>query len=193
MHQRPRRRARRVFRRAQRSARRSAAERTARGRRLELRGGARVGALVVPHDDLRARRTARVRAGVRRHAGGDGRAEARRRSISSSVACSGGCRPARSSTRAWTQFAFPPLWHYDVLRALDYLRAAGVRRMRESRRRSRSCSSGARATGAGCSTCDTATRLHEELAGAVGAPNRWITLRALPSAGLVRTSRPNER
>src|SRR5262249_55944159 len=27
---------------------------------------------------------------------------------------------------AWTQFAFPPLWHYDVLRALDYLRAAGV-------------------------------------------------------------------
>ena len=28
---------------------------------------------------------------------------------------------------AWTQFAFPPLWHYDVLRALDYLRAAGVR------------------------------------------------------------------
>ncbi len=28
---------------------------------------------------------------------------------------------------AWTAFAFPPLWHYDVLRALDYLRAAGVR------------------------------------------------------------------
>src|SRR3954464_9382728 len=28
----------------------------------------------------------------------------------------------------WTQFAFPTLWHYDVLRALDYLRAAGVQR-----------------------------------------------------------------
>src|SRR5262245_4770597 len=28
--------------------------------------------------------------------------------------------------RAWTRFAFPPLWHYDVLRALDYLRAAAV-------------------------------------------------------------------
>src|SRR5690348_9777051 len=26
----------------------------------------------------------------------------------------------------WTRLAFPPLWHYDVLRALDYLRAAGV-------------------------------------------------------------------
>ena len=71
VHQRPRRRARRVLRRAQRSARRSPAERTARRRRLELRGGARLGALVVPHDDLRARRTARVRAGVRRHVGGD--------------------------------------------------------------------------------------------------------------------------
>lgn len=47
---------------------------------------------------------------------------------------------------AWTKLAFPPLWHYDVLRALDV-------RHRDT--------------------------LHEELAGAVGAPNRWITLRAL--------------
>ncbi len=27
---------------------------------------------------------------------------------------------------AWTQFSFPTYWHYDVLRGLDYLRAAGV-------------------------------------------------------------------
>src|SRR5262249_62032687 len=27
----------------------------------------------------------------------------------------------------WTRLAFPTLWHYDVLRALDYLRAAGPR------------------------------------------------------------------
>jgi hypothetical protein len=26
---------------------------------------------------------------------------------------------------AWLQFSFPPRWHYDVLRALDYFRAAG--------------------------------------------------------------------
>ena len=26
----------------------------------------------------------------------------------------------------WTRFAFPPVWHYDVLRGLDYLRSAGV-------------------------------------------------------------------
>lgn len=26
----------------------------------------------------------------------------------------------------WTKFAFPPRWHYDVLRGLDYLRDAGI-------------------------------------------------------------------
>jgi hypothetical protein len=80
---------------------------------------------------------------------------------------------------AWTQFAFPTLWHYDVLRALDYLRAAGVppdarvdeavaivveRRQHDGRWR-----------------LDVRHRntLHEEMAGEVGGPNRWITLRAL--------------
>ncbi len=28
--------------------------------------------------------------------------------------------------RRWMRFAFPPTWHYDVLRGLDYLRSAGV-------------------------------------------------------------------
>ena len=27
----------------------------------------------------------------------------------------------------WTRFTFPTLWHYDVLRGLDYLRSAGVK------------------------------------------------------------------
>jgi hypothetical protein len=27
--------------------------------------------------------------------------------------------------RTWTRFAFPTMWHYDVLRGLDYLRSAG--------------------------------------------------------------------
>ena len=26
----------------------------------------------------------------------------------------------------WTRFSFPTMWHYDVLRGLDYLRSAGV-------------------------------------------------------------------
>jgi hypothetical protein len=29
--------------------------------------------------------------------------------------------------RSWTQFQFPPSYHYDVLRGLDYLRSAGVK------------------------------------------------------------------
>jgi hypothetical protein len=79
---------------------------------------------------------------------------------------------------AWTQFAFPPLWHYDLLRALDYLRAADVppdARVEEAvttvleRRQD------------GRWLLDVRHRdtLYEELAGAVGAPNRWITVRAL--------------
>jgi hypothetical protein len=32
----------------------------------------------------------------------------------------------RKSGATWTRFAFPTWWHYDVLRALDYLRSAGV-------------------------------------------------------------------
>ena len=32
----------------------------------------------------------------------------------------------RKGGAAWTNFAFPTWWHYDVLRGLDYLRGAGV-------------------------------------------------------------------
>jgi hypothetical protein len=32
----------------------------------------------------------------------------------------------RKSDIAWTRFAFPTWWHYDVLRGLEYLRRAGV-------------------------------------------------------------------
>ena len=80
---------------------------------------------------------------------------------------------------AWMQFAFPTLWHYDVLRALDYLRAADVRpdaRIEEAVAIVRE-----RRRGDGRWLLDVRHRntLHEELAGPVGAPNRWITLRAL--------------
>jgi hypothetical protein len=80
---------------------------------------------------------------------------------------------------AWTQFAFPPLWHYDVLRALDYLRAAGVQpdaRVEEAVALVRE-----RRQGSGRWLLDLRHRntLYEELAGRVGEPNRWITLHAL--------------
>ncbi len=79
----------------------------------------------------------------------------------------------------WTELSFPPLWHYDVLRALDYLRAAGVQpdeRVTE-------------AVSVVLARRQEGERwlldrrhdntLHAALAGAVGAPNRWLTLRAL--------------
>jgi hypothetical protein len=80
---------------------------------------------------------------------------------------------------AWTQLAFPPLWHYDVLRALDYLRAVGgdpdartgeaLTIVRERKQRD------------GRWLLDVRHRdtLHSEMSGDVGASNRWITLRAL--------------
>ena len=85
----------------------------------------------------------------------------------------------RKTDQPWTQFAFPPLWHYDVLRALDYLRAArvppdarieeAVAIVRERRQ----------PDGRWLLDVRHETTVHEELAGPVGAPNRWITLRAL--------------
>lgn len=80
---------------------------------------------------------------------------------------------------AWTAFAFPPLWHYDVLRALDYLRAAAVppdAQVEEAVAHVR-----ARRQDDGRWLLDVRHEdtLHEDLAGVVGAPNRWVTLRAL--------------
>jgi hypothetical protein len=80
---------------------------------------------------------------------------------------------------AWTQSAFPPLWHYDVLWALDYLRAAGVEadaRVEEAvgivlQRR--------QADGRWLLDVRHRDTLYEEIAGVVGEPNRWVTLRAL--------------
>jgi len=80
---------------------------------------------------------------------------------------------------AWTQFAFPPLWHYDVLRALDYLRAANV--VPDARVEEGIAIVRERRQADGRWLLDTRHRntLHEEMAGTVGVANRWITLRAM--------------
>jgi hypothetical protein len=90
----------------------------------------------------------------------------------------------RASTGAiiestWTAFAFPTLWHYDVLRALDYLRAAGAQpdaRVAEAIAILRE-----RQQPDGRWLLDVRHRdtLYPEFAGEVGAPSRWVTLRAL--------------
>lgn len=78
----------------------------------------------------------------------------------------------------WSQLAFPPLWHYDVLRALDYLRAAGVRP--DARGEEAVAAIVARRQPDGRWRLDVRHKntLYPEIAGEVGAPNRWVTLRA---------------
>jgi hypothetical protein len=78
----------------------------------------------------------------------------------------------------WTWFAFPPLWHYDVLRALDYLRAADVQpdaRVEEAIAR---VLERRQADGRWLLDVRHPDTLYEQLAGRVGEPNRWITLRS---------------
>ena len=80
---------------------------------------------------------------------------------------------------AWTEFSYPPGWYYDVLRGLDYLRAAGVapdERMGEAIAIVRS-------------KCDASGRwplenphpgtLHFAMDEGEGRPSRWNTLRAM--------------
>lgn len=80
---------------------------------------------------------------------------------------------------AWTRFAFPCWWHYDVLRGLDYLRKAGVRPDERV----------AEAIGLVEARCDSDGRwpldyqhpgtMPVELDEGVGQASRWNTLRAL--------------
>lgn len=96
----------------------------------------------------------------------------RRKSTGEAIVCD------RKRGGNWTQFAFPTWWHYDILRGLDYFRRAGDRpdaRLRE-------------AIAIVESQCDsdgrwrTGTRhpgsMMIDVDAEVGAPSRWITLRA---------------
>jgi len=84
----------------------------------------------------------------------------------------------------WTRLSFPTLWHYDVLRGLDYLRAAGVTpdaRVDEAvaavtHRRQHGL---AAVEGRWRLDARHKNTLYPGMAGEVDAPNRWITLRAL--------------
>ena len=80
---------------------------------------------------------------------------------------------------AWTQFSYPTYWHYDVLRGLDYLRAAGAAPDERV----------AEATGIVESKRDVAGQwplenlhpgaVHFDTDEGEGRPSRWNTLRAM--------------
>ncbi|MCP2367961.1 hypothetical protein BCL57_002120 [Agromyces flavus] len=80
---------------------------------------------------------------------------------------------------AWTRFSFPPQWHYDVLRGLEYFRSAGGApddRCAEAidlvRRRRRD-------DGRWPLQNTHHARTHFEMEDGDGNPSRWNTLRAL--------------
>jgi hypothetical protein len=81
---------------------------------------------------------------------------------------------------AWLSFSFPTYWHYDVLRALDHLRGAGVPpddpRLDEAIALVRSKR---QADGRWALENTHPGRIHFPLDGEDGAPSRWNTLRAL--------------
>jgi len=80
---------------------------------------------------------------------------------------------------AFLKFAFPPRYHYDVLRALDYLRNAGVQPDERIRDAMQVVESQRQADGRWL-----LDRAHDEalafpFSESVGEPSRWNTLRAL--------------
>lgn len=104
----------------------------------------------------------------------------RRRSTGAVIAYDRKVGPAGARDHAaWTRFAFPTWWHYDVLRGLDYLRRAGVgpdERMAEAIELVE-----AKRDGAGRWPLEVRYpgEMPVEIDEGEGRPSRWITLRAL--------------
>ncbi len=90
----------------------------------------------------------------------------------------------RSSTgeivnRTWTRFTFPTFWHYDVLRGLDYLRAAGVAADERVAAAVGIVTARRHQNGRWPMNHLHADRLGFPLESKIGAASRWNTLRAM--------------
>lgn len=85
----------------------------------------------------------------------------------------------RKGGAAWTRFAFPTWWHYDLLRGLDYLRSAGV--AADERVAEAVALVGAKRDDSGRWPLETLYpgRMPVETDEGEGLPSRWNTLRAL--------------
>ena len=86
-------------------------------------------------------------------------------------------RKARNA--AWTRFAFPTWWHYDVLRGLEYLRRAGVAPDERVAEAIELVESKRDSDGRWALEVRHPGRMLVEIAESEGQPSRWNTLRAL--------------
>jgi hypothetical protein len=80
---------------------------------------------------------------------------------------------------SWTGFSFPPTWHYDVLRGLDYLRSAGVRPDKRTDEAIELVASKQDKEGWWPLDTQHSDRLPFTFEEEIGKPSRWNTLRAL--------------
>jgi hypothetical protein len=85
----------------------------------------------------------------------------------------------RKGGAAWSRFAFPAWWHYDLLRGLDYLRSAGVAHDERTTEAVELVAS--KIDGDGTWPLDTRYPgvMPVEMDEGEGRPSRWNTLRVL--------------
>ena len=79
----------------------------------------------------------------------------------------------------WMRFTFPTMWHYDVLRGLDYLRRAGVKPGERVAEAVALVAERRQPDGRWLLDEPHRDALHGDLEGGAGQPSRWNTLRAL--------------
>jgi hypothetical protein len=90
----------------------------------------------------------------------------------------------------WRELGFPYSWHYDVLRALDHLRAAGRGADDRMSEALEVIAGKAGADGRWSQDVTYHERLSVDLAERIGQPSRWITLRAMRVLRWARVASP---
>src|ERR1700730_13670129 len=80
---------------------------------------------------------------------------------------------------SWTQFSYPTYWYYDVLRGLDYLRAAGAVPDERLAEAIHLVESKGDAEGRSALETPPPAGLHFAMDEGEGRPSRWNTLRAM--------------
>src|SRR5690606_9442477 len=102
-------------------------------------------------------------------------------------------RTGHVGTRRGVMMSFPPRWFYTVLRALDYLRAAGMDPDSRADEAVTVVDSKRRKDGRWPLQNRHAGREHFEMEEGPGKPSRWNTLRALRVLAWYRGPRPTKR